>query len=68
MSIYEYNEEEHMRMEREESYAEGKAEGKVEGITEAVRRMLKNGCSCENIASLLDMDVEKIQQIEKESD
>lgn len=71
MSIYEYNEEEHMRMEREESYAEGIAEGRAEGIAEgiaeAVRRMLKNGCSYENIASLLEMDVEKVKQIEKES-
>ena len=32
VSIYEYDEEEHMRMEREESWQEGKREGKREGL------------------------------------
>ena len=32
VSIYEYDEEEHMRMEREESWQEGKREGEREGL------------------------------------
>ena len=43
VSIYEYDEEKHMRMEREQSYATGKAEGielgKVEGIIQERDRM-----------------------------
>ena len=31
VSIYEYNEEEHMRMEREQHYQEGHAAGRIEG-------------------------------------
>ena len=32
MSIYEYNEEEHMRMEREDAFEDGKKEGREEGL------------------------------------
>ena len=31
MSIYEYDEEKHIRMEREQSYAEGMEEGREQG-------------------------------------
>ena len=34
MSIFEYDAEKHIRMEKKESYEEGKAEGKVEGKVE----------------------------------
>ena len=32
MSIYEYNEEEHMRMERRDAYEDGLADGRKEGL------------------------------------
>ena len=41
VSIYEYNEEEHMRMEREDSYAEGHAEGRMMGRAEEIVRILR---------------------------
>ena len=34
MSIYEYNEEEHMRMEREDAFKDGHAAGREAGIAE----------------------------------
>ena len=37
MSIFEYDQEKHMRMEREEAWEEGHAEGFAEGQTEACR-------------------------------
>ena len=40
MSIYEYDEEEHMRMEREESWREGKREGLEAGELQGRIKML----------------------------
>ena len=40
MSIYEYDEEEHMRMEREESWREGKREGLETGELQGGIKML----------------------------
>ena len=41
MSIFEYDAEKHIRMEKKESYEEGKAEGKVEGKAEAIFILLE---------------------------
>ncbi len=40
MSIFEYNQEAHMKCVRQESFAEGKAEGKVEGKAEDILDLL----------------------------
>ena len=40
MSIYEYNEEEHMRMEREDAFEDGKIEGREEGLASAAGSIL----------------------------
>lgn len=53
MSIYEYNEEEHMRMEREESYEDGYKAGRAlmleliakisaDGLTKEIPRLTKD--------------------------
>ena len=39
MSIFEYNEEKHMKSEREEWHAKGHAEGRIEGKDRAIRLM-----------------------------
>lgn len=40
MSIFEYDAEKHIRLEKEESYGEGKAEGKTEGKAESILILL----------------------------
>ncbi|MEZ3428466.1 MAG: hypothetical protein K1W13_13865 [Lachnospiraceae bacterium] len=60
MSIFEYNQEEHMRMEREEAYAEGLAEGMEDGKVKGaackliflVRSWIRHGLKEEEIAGL----------------
>ena len=39
MSIFEYDEEEHMRLERRDAKAEGKAEGKAESVIELLEEL-----------------------------
>ena len=75
MSIYEYNEEEHMRMEREEHYAKGKADGRAEGRREGLEegemrmlvrticKKLRKGKQAAEIADMLELDVETVQKI-----
>jgi len=46
MSIYEYNEEEHMRMERRDAYEDGVADGLVTGrekLFELINKMTADG-------------------------
>ena len=50
VSIYEYDEEEHMRMEREESWQEGRIEGRREGIKALIEVCLEFGQSPEDIS------------------
>lgn len=40
MSIFEYDAEKHLRLEKEESYEEGREEGREEGLKEGSNRML----------------------------
>lgn len=41
MSIYEYDQEEHIRLERADAWEEGKLEGKLEGRQEGLRELIK---------------------------
>lgn len=67
MSIYEYDEEKHIRMEREEAKAEGFAEGIFQGRTghleEQVKKKLSKAKSPEQIADELEEDIVTIQDI-----
>ena len=67
MSIYEYDEEKHMRMERETSYADGKLNGIEQGkkglLKEQITKKLAKGKSVEVIADELEEDVPAIQVI-----
>lgn len=79
MSIFEYNQEEHMRLEREEAYLEGRAEGmtvgnakglaagKLEGaavkLVFLVRSWIKRGLKEEEIASLAQEPQEDILRL-----
>ena len=81
MSIFEYDQEKHMRMEREEAWEEGHAQGHAEGHAEGfaegqtellqnlIRKKLKKGESAAEIAADLEEDEavvrEMIKQLEK---
>ena len=72
VSIYEYDEEKHMRMEREESYAEGVKQGIKEGVQQGIkegvqqeklqtiRKMLLDGLPTEKIKQYTDAADEEI--------
>lgn len=74
MSIYEYNQEEHIRLEREDAFEDGRKLGKAEGKAEGERKKLMNlvqkklarNQSVEEIADDLVEEVETIQEIVKE--
>ncbi len=59
MTIFEYDEEEHIRLEREDA----KAEGIAEGIVRSIRRMLAKSLGNEEIAELLGVDLSYVEEI-----
>ena len=67
MSIYEYDEEKHIRMEREDAKAEGFAEGVANGrnahLEEQVKKKLAKNKTPEQIAEELEEDISTIQTI-----
>lgn len=71
VSIYEYDEEKHMQMEREDAWEEGHAagwnEGRTEGRTETllhlISQKLKKSKSPEAIAEELEMDLETVKEM-----
>ena len=82
VSIYEYDEEKHLRMEREQSYADGLEQGIERGIEQGIERgieqgieqeqyrmaqeMYKKGFPLEQISELIGVDKEQIEQWCKE--
>ena len=71
VSIYEYDEEKHLRMEREQSYADGLEQGIEQGIVQEQYRMAqemyKKGFPLEQISELIGVDKEQIEQWCKEN-
>ena len=63
VSIYEYDEEKHMRMEREASFEAGEEQA----ITKLVKKKYESGQSIEKIAEDLLEDKETIEKILKDS-
>lgn len=63
VSIYEYDEEKHLRMEREDAREEGREEGKAELLTELVKKKLQKNKSPEKIADELEEDISTIEKI-----
>ena len=62
MSIYEYNQEEHIRLEREDAFEDGSKAR----LVSLVQKKLERGDSIEKIADDLMEEVEAIQKIVKE--
>ena len=71
MSIYEYDEEKHLRMEREQSYADGLEKGLEQGIIQEqfrlVQEMNKKGFPLEQISELIGIDKDQIAQWYKDN-
>ena len=67
VSIYEYDEEKHLRMEREQSYADGLEQGIVQEQYRMAQEMNKKGFPLEQISELIGVDKEQIEQWCKEN-
>ena len=69
MSIFEYDQEAHMRLVREEGWEEGERAGEMRAHAELILNMHKKGYSLEQIADITEKDIDKIKAIieEKES-
>ena len=80
MSIYEYDQEEHIRLEREDAFEDGRKAGREEGIEkglllgvnkklkELVEKKVKKGLSASEIADMLEEDLSVITAIMEESE
>ncbi len=67
MSIYEYDQEEHIRLEREDAFEDGRKEGIGLGedkkLRELVEKKVKKGLSAPEIADMLEESVDHIEDI-----
>ena len=63
VSIYEYDEEKHIRQVKEEGRLEGRQEGILEAQTALVRRMKQRGLSLEEIADLSGITIKELQNL-----
>ena len=65
MSIYEYDQEEHIRLEREEAFEDGRVEGRIEGerarLLAQVKKKLSKNKSVKVIAEELEESIEAIE-------
>ena len=66
MSIYEYDEEKHMRQEREASWEEGKLEGKIVLLRMQIQKKLVKGKSISEISEELEEEEEVIAEMIRE--
>lgn len=63
MSIFEYDQETHMKQEREESLAIGEKKGHIETLTQLTVRKLIKGLTVEEIIESLGADADEIREI-----
>ncbi|MCM1245094.1 MAG: hypothetical protein NC293_05535 [Roseburia sp.] len=63
MSIFEYDQEQHMRMIHEEGKEEGIEQGAALALIRIIIKMKCNGMTVEEIAGILEEDIEKIRKI-----
>ena len=61
MSIFEYDQEKHMRQEREEAWADGHSAGVEEARLSMIIQMLKNGMSEEDISRIAGASEKEIK-------
>ena len=77
MSIFEYDQEQHIRQEREEAWEEGRASGLEEGrasglkegqasglkLAETIFRLFREGKTIEEISAVCDLPAEQIREL-----
>ena len=73
MSIFEYDQEKHIRQEREEAWEEGHAEGRVSGLkegqasglklAETIFRLFREGKTTEEISASSGLPTEQIKEL-----
>ena len=67
MSIYEYDQEKHIRMERQDAWEDGIKEGEVRGaeqqLSKIIKNMMKKGRSISQIAEELGEDEKRIREL-----
>ena len=67
MSIYEYDQEKHLRQEREDAWEDGRIEGERAGeknkLKEQIRKKLEKGKSVSEIADILEEEETTIQEL-----
>ena len=63
MSIYEYDQEKHLRQEREDAWEDGLAEGERIKLKELIRKKLAKGKSVSEIADILEEEEKTIQEL-----
>ena len=67
MSIYEYDQEKHIRMERQDAWEDGIKEGEVRGaeqqLSKIIKNMMKKGRSISQIAEELGETEDRIQEL-----
>ena len=62
MSIFEYDQEKHMRQEREEAWADGHSAGVEEARLSMIMQMLKTGMSDEEISHSAGVSKDEIEK------
>ena len=67
MSIFEYDQEKHMRQEMEEAWEEGKKEGKRELLCKLIQKKIQKGKTTAEIAEDLEEPEEVIAEILQDS-
>ena len=66
VSIYEYDQEKHIRQEREEAWEAGERKGEENKIMELIQKKLAKGKSVSEIAEALEEEEDTIQRLVKE--
>ena len=63
MTIFEYDEEEHMRLEKEEQYRKGEERGENKKMKEQITKKLAKGKEVAQIADELEEDEQTIERL-----
>ena len=63
MSIFEYDQEKHLRQEREQAWEEGREAGMEDKLLELIRKKLKKGKTIPQIAEELEEEETAIREI-----
>ena len=68
MSIYEYDAQKHIEMEREDSYRDGYQAGKDDGYRQIIRTMLSNGRTVAQISAELEIEEDRVIELAGKSE